>query len=629
MEDFKKVLDELQKSVKSLQDQMTYLKSGEVLSGVKTPGERSPLVQQVGDEVPTWAERMELKTETLTSSGDEIRPVKVREETELVLQKAFAPLKNQDHRALRHQFLVPDMPLTMAPKLDKVMAAECIPAVRTSDQSLARLQALMLDTVGPLTDLRERISRSVSSEGQEDEEDQGLDLQVVEDSVQSALAFLGNAATQFSAYRRTKILEEYNKDLVSFSEEVEPDLRAAAPLLFGQSFTKQAADHLGQVEALRKVKGKGKRFFQGPPAKAGPVAGGEQAIPSKLWTERDFRPEHAQEANEMTINFSRAEGSDCRRAKGSCICNAVNTKCVNCQSYNGKMHALGFTQVQRPVNNPQVAGRISHFAINWKTITEDQWVLRTVQGFLIPFREEPHQVHAPQPCRFSEDQMKLLREEVSSLLGKGAVVTVEPAASEEGFYSTLFLVPKTEGQMRPIINLKALNFWVHPQHFKMEGIHMLREIVAQDEWLAKLDLKDAYFTVPINRDHWKFLRFMVDQVRYQFTCLQFGLSCAPWAFTKVLKPVSAFLRSVGVRLIIYIDDILVIGKTPDEVRNHVEALIALLEGLGFIVNMEKSVLTPFQQIELLGLLLNTPSMSLTLPGHKIRTIRGEAAQLLR
>ena len=243
MKDFKKVLDELQKSMKSLQDQMTSLISDKVPSGVKTPGERSPLVQQVGDELRTWAERMELETETLTS-GDKIRPVKVHEETELVLQKAFAPLKNQDRRALRRQFLVPDMPLTMALKLDKVMAAECVPAVRTSDQSLARLQALMFDVVGYLTNLLERINRSIPSEGQEDEEDQGLDLQVVEDSVQSALAFLGNAATQFS---RMKILEEYNKDLVSFSEEVEPDLRAAAPLLFGQSFTKQAADHLGQV----------------------------------------------------------------------------------------------------------------------------------------------------------------------------------------------------------------------------------------------------------------------------------------------------------------------------------------------------------------------------------------------
>ena len=205
------------------------------------------------------ADRMELESEPLTSSGDEIRPVKIREESELVLHKAFAPLKNPDRRALRRQFVVPDLPLTMAPKLDKVMAAECLPTVRSTDQNLARLQVLMLDAVGPLTDLMERMAST------SEEEDQGIDLQVVEDTVHSALAFLGNAATQFSTYRRTKILEEYNKDLVSFSEEMEPELRAAAPLLFGSSFTKQAADHLGQVEALRKVKGKNKKVFSRPP----------------------------------------------------------------------------------------------------------------------------------------------------------------------------------------------------------------------------------------------------------------------------------------------------------------------------------------------------------------------------
>ena len=294
-----------------------------------------------------------------------------------------------------------------------------------------------------------------------------------------------------------------------------------------------------------------------------------------------------------------------------------------------KLHVLGFTQVQRPVDSPQVAGRISQFATNWKAITEDQWILRTVQGFHIPFREEPCQMRLPRPYHYSEEQMKLLREEVASLLGKGAVQVVDPTLSAEGFYSALFLVPKTEGRMRPVINLKALNFWVQPQHFKMEGIHTLREIVAEGEWLAKLDLKDAYFTVPIFRDHQKYLRFAVDKIRYQFTCLPFGLSCAPWAFTKVLKPVVAFLRSLGIRLIIYIDDILVIGKSPDEVRDHVEALIALLEGLGFIVNMEKSVTTPSQQIEFLGLQVDTITMCLSLPGHKIKAIRGEASQLLR
>ena len=157
-----------------------------------------------------------------------------------------------------------------------------------------------------------------------------------------------------------------------------------------------------------------------------------------------------------------------------------------------KLHVLGFTQVQRPVDSPQVAGRISQFATNWKAITEDQWILRTVQGFHIPFREEPCQMRLPRPYHYSEEQMKLLREEVASLLGKGAVQVVDPTLSAEGFYSALFLVPKTEGRMRPVINLKALNFWVQPQHFKMEGIHTLREIVAE----GQVGLKGRVFHSP-------------------------------------------------------------------------------------------------------------------------------------
>ena len=50
----------------------------------------------------------------------------------------------------------------------------------------------------------------------------------------------------------------------------------------------------------------------------------------------------------------------------------------------------------------------------------------------------------------------------------------------------------------------------------------------------------------------------------------------------MLKAVVVILRSLGVCLIVYIDDILVTGRSPDEVRDHVEVLIALLDGFGWL-----------------------------------------------
>ena len=257
------------------------------------------------------------------------------------------------------------------------------------------------------------------------------------------------------------------------------------------------------------------------------------------------------------------------------------------------------------VNTPAIAGRLALYLKNWQSVTQDHWVLNAVQGYRIEFLSEPFQRSRPRAGVTSPSEQSLRIEEVQKLQSKGAVAELALTEADRGFYSSLFLVPKKDGGMRPVINLKGLNKFVAPQHFKMEGLHTLKDLLRRYDWMTKLDLKDAFFMIPIHSSSRPALRFSVQNRLYQFTCLPFGLSCAPWVFTKTLKPALTLLRELGVRLVAYIDDILVMAETEEKSRDHTEGLVYLLENLGFMIHPEKKITTPTQEIEFLGIVADS------------------------
>ncbi len=71
----------------------------------------------------------------------------------------------------------------------------------------------------------------------------------------------------------------------------------------------------------------------------------------------------------------------------------------------------------------------------------------------------------------------------------------------------------------------------------------------------------------------RYLKFVVESQTYQFNCLPFSLSSAPWVFTKTLKPVAALMREMSVRMIVYIDDILIMAETRERAQEQAEALV--------------------------------------------------------
>ena len=305
----------------------------------------------------------------------------------------------------------------------------------------------------------------------------------------------------------------------------------------------------------------------------------------------------------------------------------VRLSVVSCPIENHVKTQIVALGILPQAGNYLPAGRLRHFLNNWKLLTKDRWVLETVRGYCIEFVVEPYQNKQPHPPVYPLDQTQLISTELGELLQKGAIVEI--LNPQGGFYSVLFLVLKKDGGQRPVINLKALNQFVQAQHFKMEGIHSLKEILKPGDWLAKVDLKDAFFTIPIHVAHRKYLWFTLQGKVYEFNCLPFGLSSAPWVFTKTLKPVIALLRELGVRLIAYIDDILILAESREELERHVVALIYLLECMGYIINSKKSITNPAQTLEFLGLIVDTLSMELRLPLDKLKKIRAESRKLAR
>jgi len=211
-----------------------------------------------------------------------------------------------------------------------------------------------------------------------------------------------------------------------------------------------------------------------------------------------------------------------------------------------------------------LAGKLKCYLGNWEKLTQDPQILQHVQGYKIPLKEKPFQRFPPIPPKLSPKEIEQVDREIADMIQKGAVEKVIKIDKDQ-FLSSIFLVPKKEeGLFRPVINLKRLNGYIPYSHFKMESLSLLKEFLKKGDFLCKIDLKDAYFSVPLSQESQKYVRFQWKGDIYQFLCLCFGLAPAPRVFTKLMKIPVALMHRLNVRLIIFLDDILLIAATRQE-----------------------------------------------------------------
>lgn len=119
--------------------------------------------------------------------------------------------------------------------------------------------------------------------------------------------------------------------------------------------------------------------------------------------------------------------------------------------------------------------------------------------------------------------------------------------------------------------------------------------------------------ISVDEQHRKYLRFQWRETTYEFTALPFGLSTTPYIFTKILRPVISYLRQKDFYSVIYLDDFLFLGSSPEKCRTNVSTSLNLLLSLGFMINYSKSHLEPSNKCKCLGFIFDSIEQSISIP----------------
>ena len=198
--------------------------------------------------------------------------------------------------------------------------------------------------------------------------------------------------------------------------------------------------------------------------------------------------------------------------------------------------------------------------------------------------------------------------------------------------SALGAIDKSNGGIRIIHDcskpdFKALNDYVTKcEPFSYQTVSDACRLINSGYFLAKVDLKSAYRSVPIHPSNYqftglkwqftgdKFPRYMVD------TRLMFGSRLAPSVFHRLSQAVRRIMfRKYNVHIVSYLDDFLIVAPTYNDCNRNLFRLLSLLRNLGFDIAWDK-VISPSQNVTFLGINFNTVTMQMTLPDDKLRSL---------
>lgn len=200
------------------------------------------------------------------------------------------------------------------------------------------------------------------------------------------------------------------------------------------------------------------------------------------------------------------------------------------------------------------------------------------------------------PFRLSPPRMKELRQHIDKMLDQGVI-----RPSKSPYAAPIFLVPKSSGEYRPVVDYRELNKKVVLRSVPLPDLHSCFGWFRGARYFTTLDLNQAYNQIPLEEKSKQVTAFTTDWNLYEFNRVPFGLATGAAVLSQLMDMV---FSDVKFRFVYhYLDDLVVYSRSANEHLQHLREVFNRLRRAGLTVNPNKVVFAG-QKMKFLGHLVS-------------------------